>query len=733
MVATYRRRVAPTTGAAASAERAKLSGSRTSAASTTTAPSTKYASHKEGEEPLLRWILTSSDGAESSAAIPDNDTLLALLRSCTGSEIVKGWAGEQNTHGDAAKTMPGASGQALVRSALQLAHILERAIQERNGDQLVQRLAGYMKLEETLMMTEKSAAICSRFRVLPAFLKLAVTRSDFRSILADLGEILKRIVSLADPSFTTKEKERKSNPDDEFGADEEEEALDEQHQMSLSDLEAIAELEERVAATARQIDLLRRSSGQNLKTVHQSKSEYLENRSKANKTNYEEISSGSSTDNNNYRHSPPTLPSSSASSADYSQARDGIVKDVLMLLDRISSNGHYKAVLEEMAGLVLAFVQNVKSNGSGDPLAKGLEEDAMTLLGRIANNQSASNHPQRMLEAARQIAENANKHYELGELCREWFQLIRDRLNLGLEAVKVSVKESQETSRRWMERGACLMDRLCQVAIQEKATKEKAKDKDFYSREDEQQRQVLVSPFVRMCKSFEGICEGIGEDWLWSELVEWGEGVPSFHPSMVADGRDVFLPALIKSVYQVTVPTLAVEEGFALQGLTLPATLLTPTEVVVGTEGSLAGPPNAPWRTGGSLRARGMHGEIRGVRFTLNRTAFPSFSDEGRLAMRIGGVTLFVQLAAQSDTSNNRYAANSNRSCYSWDGSDVVVVEVVRVRVDRVKISFKTCRHPFWMALARPLLQARVKAAIERDLCDRIRSTLSNVLALLSL
>lgn len=186
-------------------------------------------------------------------------------------------------------------------------------------------------------------------------------------------------------------------------------------------------------------------------------------------------------------------------------------------------------------------------------------------------------------------------------------------------------------------------------------------------------------------------------------------------PRVKRDVRDALVPALLAAATAAPLPHIEAVSAYgvrvALDGLALPPELVRPRRVTLATAGTLrqsdaAASSRPAWRSVVRLRADGIAGSLVGLRFAAVRRAWPSWRDRGLVDVSLGGrrgIALALDVETRPGTPLPTLVARS-----------------AAADVQRVRLAFRGVRHRRVLALLRPLLQRRIRRGVERGLVARL-------------
>ena len=662
--------------------------------------------------PLYRFVEDWRRGV-----MPSNANILAFLSTLKSSPVL------------ASDPALSPAGQSLVEELRELSVLLTRVVNERNKDELLQRFVGHLRLAGRVLRaphtgsltvvedipqrrriklfgrrdqqiksetTGKTKEVRKDAKELLELGQLLVTSGDFRSVVTEIQKLVWRALNLHERQIDGEGMERRTRQVENWKSVGQSTAT-----FGTAESVPTGELHQRLNRTAEEIAALKDqrpfgqpTSGftaevyppQDQQRYSQTLSEHL--------ITHERVGER--------EKSAANRPSDEI---------ERLIDDARPLFKRLSENAEFSS---SMAGIyaILTRWQGAVTTIPGTVLPADLvydanfaaaQQDLLLLVERFANGRSLGP----IIDSIAQMRQEAMGDYELRDFLMDW------RAFLKACTSDPAYVEHEEYRRR----GRFLLERTAQYA--------------------ERKYRAL---FQKNVDSWNNFLEGWQQDKLTGEIGSLitrivqqdifggatGRGLlnlAAIQSSLVNDLRDVILPALLRSMHELPLPHMEIEQGpnhIALDNVILPAAFFAPANLDLRTATAVHLTPRA--RLFGNRRSRrtapatesgthvslaGMKGDIPNIRFALDRTAFPRVRDSGKIDMRLTGkgINVAIDVATDINAAARRFH---------------VMPVLVRVKIDRLAIRFYDVKHETFFAIAKPYLQYTMKNRIERAVCDRI-------------
>jgi hypothetical protein len=687
--------------------------------------------------PLYRFVEDWRRGV-----MPSNANILAFLSTWKSSPVL------------ASDPALSPAGQSLVEDLRELGVLLTRVINERNGDELLQRFVGHLRLAGRVLRTPHTGSLTvvedipQRRRIklfgrrdqqiqsettgktkkvrqdakeLMELGQLLITSGDFRSVVAEIQKLVWRALNLREPQVDGGGVERGTRQIETW-------------ETETTGSVPTGELHQRLNRTAEEIAALKdqRTFGQPASSFTAGLNRTTEGTAAPrDQRTFGQSASGFTAEvyppQEQQRHTQvlsehlgaherleekekPTVKSSKPS-----DEIDRLLDDARPLFKRLSGNDEF---LSSMAGIyaILTRWQGAITMIPGTVLPADLaydanfaaaQQDLLLLAERFANGRSLGP----IIDSIAQMRQEAVEDYELRDFLLDW------RAFLKACTSDPAYVEHDE----YLRRGRFLLERTSQYA--------------------ERKYRAL---FQKNVDSWNSFLEGWQQDKLTSEIGRLitrivrqdifggtnGRGLlnlAAIQGSLINDLRNVILPALLRSMHELPLPHMEIEQGpnhVALDNIVLPAAFFAPANLDLRTAtavhltprarlfGNRRGRKTAPATESGThVSLAGMKGDIPNIRFALDRTAFPRVRDTGTIDMRLTGkgMNIAVDVATDINAAARRFH---------------VTPVLVRVNIDRLAMRFYDVKHGTFFAAAKPYLQYTMKSRIERAVCDRIVDTI---------
>lgn len=404
---------------------------------------------------------------------------------------------------------------------------------------------------------------------------------------------------------------------------------------------------------------------------------------------------------------------------------EALLNDMRSLFKRLAGNPEFRSAISGIWSILTRW-QSQASRLPGTVLSSDLaydanfaaaQQDLLTLVERFAGGKSL----RPLLDSTRKFQLEATNDYELSDFFLDWKSFL----------TACTGDEAYLDHDEYRRRGRFLLDRTNAYA-------------------EKRYRRL----FQENLASWEEFLRGWRNDKLTSEVGRifahivnqdltgasgrasgGGRGVGGLlnlggiQTSLLADLRDVILPAVLRALYELPLPHMEIEQGsmkISLDNVVLPAALFAPVALDLNTHTALHVTPrqrllagitrrsprssHPRWASATRLSVAGMKGDIPNIRFALHRPTFPRIRDQGTCDVRLGGRGLSLQLDLATDI-------NAAKQRFHLEPL------FVRVRLDRLSLRFYDVKNETFFTFVRPYLQWVLKSRMERMLCQRIVET----------
>lgn len=427
------------------------------------------------------------------------------------------------------------------------------------------------------------------------------------------------------------------------------------------------------------------------------------------------------------------LPISKSSPAKHREdSKEQLLNDAKVVFKKVSENPDFRNAMIQGWAIVNRWQREANLH-SGNVLPSGLQYDAnfsaaqqdlIELMERFSGGATLTP----LIKSLKQVNDEASHDYELSDFLLDWRSFL---LNCTAEPQYLEHEE-------YKLRGRFLLDRTTDYA-------------------DRKYRKV----FQENLDNWNVFLEGWKHDKLTVELGKtlshivnqdiFGNAMGSTSPargllnlaaiqsSLVADLRNVMLPALLRSLYELPLPHLEIEQAgmkIALDNIVLPATMFAPANLNLFTRSALRMTPRerllsgfarrrgnrrvgtadegVRWSSGAHLSLSGMKGDIPGIHFAVDRRKWPRVRDQGTCDVRLGGkgLSLNVDVATDISAAERRFH---------------IEPIYVSVTLHRLIMKFDDLKQHTMFNVMRPYLQNSMKSRIERTICDRIVGTIQQI------
>ncbi|PJF17010.1 hypothetical protein PSACC_03175 [Paramicrosporidium saccamoebae] len=668
-------------------------------------------------------------------AIPSNARILTFLNTWSRSPVLSGDS----------RLSP--AGQALVADLRSLGDIFARVVKERNSDELLQRFVGHLRLAGRVIkggtrsgrltliedvprqrrvkifgrrdaqirseVSTRRQSVRQDARDLFSAAQLILASTDFRNVMMEVQKLVKRAVDLRQPSEPkVPNTERTTN----VPSSTEPTTIDE------------TELHKRLDKTAQEISDLRRSSPftfSHNETSFRHSATFQEQSDMSRpsveiysphgkRVDAKDTAPTTTTPMTSTLPTASTLPTSSTLPPTHTTPAtpteiDLLLDDARGLFRKLAGNKEFRKSISGI-WLIVTKWQREASLLPGTVLPTDMvydanfaaaQQDLLQLAERFAGG--ASLKP--LLESINNTRHEALEDYELKDFLMDW------RAFLKICTTDPDYLDHDEYRRR----GRFLLERTTEYS--------------------ESRYRAL---FQQNIDSWNSFLTGWQQDKLTMEIgsvfqrivrdIFGQEGgilnLARVQSSLISDLRDVLLPSVLRSMYELPIPHVDIVQGpmhVSLDNIVLPAALFTPAVFDLQTRSSLhmtprdrflrgirrRVPSEGRWRSGAHLGLTGMKGDIPNVQFALDRTTWPKIRDQGTCDVRFGGKGLSIDLDVATDISA------AERRFH-------IEPVYVGVRVDRIALKFYNVQHDTFFALMKPYLQSMMKTRLERAMCDKI-------------
>lgn len=319
-----------------------------------------------------------------------------------------------------------------------------------------------------------------------------------------------------------------------------------------------------------------------------------------------------------------------------------------------------------------------------------------------------------------------------------------------------NIERAPDTSPSLNDNDGCYWETMDLIADWKHLLNMYCKDKKFSrSFEGETRGISLVERTVLIIsKRYYKACDKLVDEWgkfvnawnsdkLTSELGNSIKEAAVVRTSQVDSGllgdlQTVVVPAIIESMENLPLPHIEVTDDrsntrMSMDQVYIPSSIFSPNNVVISSSSSSAnmretggiGRADWPgWMSRMHLSIYGMRGDIRNVRYALDRRSWPRIRHQGLMDIKVGGHRHGLSIAVDLQLGDD----NTTKSIVRFQP------EFVQVKCSKISLNFienlqvsggrKT---PFTMNVGKPLMEGRLRSRLERAICDRIVTVLTAI------
>lgn len=720
--------------------------------------------------------------AWNRGVIPNNKQILQFLQSWESSPIL------------ASDSRLSPAGLGLVNDVKELGRLLIRVVKERNNDELLQRFMGHARLAGRVVRRKPTSGTLTliddrearrRFRIfgrgdvhiksearksrgmirsdaqeMMSLGQLVVTSMDFRTLLQQIQSIIKRIVDLKkedssnegmesqqEPVTTTPDVLTDGRPPfDKSGfmkktvATEAPVAGLQSPSISRPDLEKrlghAAEQVERwhnpgvdegATPTVTSVELYPSAPG--VWTPSQEATRAAVTRQEHQETYASPTREAQVETNQESIKSPPQTKPPPAQEEKTTSPNDQILNDAKPIFRQLGENEDFRKGIQGIWAILVRWQRKASEvAGAATPTElqydanfAAAQQDLLSLMERFANG--ASLDP--LLKSIKNMIDESKKDYELADFLGDWRSFLERCID------DPAYLDHDEYYRR----GKFLLDRTTEYSDK----KYRRLFQDNIEHWNNYMKGLQGDPITKELSRL--LTRMVNQDLLG--LPEGGAppargllNLASIQTSLIGDLRNVIFPSLLKSLYELPLPHMELEQDgmrMSLDNVVLPAALFAPADLNITTRSALhltpkkglfggrrerrvSGPGEeiGRWRNGSHVSLSGMRGEIKNIHFAMDRKVFPKLRDHGLCDVRLAGSGLNIAFDFLSDISA------SERRFH-------IEPAYVRINLDRLIMKFYQVEHDTIFSLLRPYLQYTLKQKLERAICNRIVDTIRQV------